>query len=112
MSKSPLGDFNYSAVNYLIHQDVDMVYDYGHHMTQGGELLGIYHYEKRRVYIYPSIKQKRLEDITILHEWLHAYERVMLDRRFTECQVDWWAFYHHRRDRILVEYIRSLFPHF
>lgn len=85
-----------------------MVYDRNHYMTEGGEYLGIWHYEKWRVYIYPDIKQKKDEDITIVHEWLHAYETVILETMFTESQIDWWAHFHFRK----AEYIRSFFPDF
>lgn len=112
MSKSPLRGFNYRSIDELLEEGVDMVYDYNHYMTEGGESWGIWHYDKYRVYIYPRIKEKKDEDVTIVHEWLHAYEHITLGKIFRDTQIDWWAYYHLRRDKCIAEYIRSFFPDF
>ncbi len=54
-----------------------------------------------------------VENVTILHEWLHAYEDLVLDElthnRYRDSQIDWWAHYHNRKNPHLAPYIRAYF---
>ena len=112
MPKSPLRRFDHFSVERLINEEVDMVYDRNHYMTKAGRFSGIWHEEKSRIYIYPGITEKKVEDVTIVHEWLHAYEDIILERTFQEAQIEWWAHFHLRRDHMFADYIRSFFPDF
>ena len=112
MFKSPLQGFDYRSVDDIINEGVDMVYDYNNHMNEGGEFWGTWLYEKSRVYISPDIIEKKVEDITIVHEWLHAYETIILETQFSDSQIDWWAHFHLRKHRTLADYIRGFFPEF
>lgn len=108
---SPLRDFNRRSVDELVEEGVHMVYDFS--MIRG-EHWGYWQVEYTFIGINPNLivtAGKSEEDITIIHEWLHAYEDLTLDvrRRFEEAQIDWWAYHHHQRDRLLAEYIRGFF---
>lgn len=109
---SPLRDFNRRSIDDLVYEGVEMFYDHNHRITEGGEYLGMWVSKKSRVYIYPGIRDKKVEDITIVHEWLHAYEFITLETSFRENQIEWWAHFHLRRDYWIADYIRFFFPDF
>lgn len=108
---SPLRDFNRRSVDDLIEQGITMVYDRYHTVTKG-ENWGMWIPWNDKIYISPVIKNTKSEDLTIVHEWIHAYEDRILLKEFREAQVEWWAHYHLRRDEWLAYYIRTFFPEF
>ena len=108
---SPLRDFNRRSVDDLFEEGVHMVYDF--FMIRGTD-LGYWQFNYNFIGINPNLiitAGKVEEDITIIHEWLHAYEDLILDvpRSFKESQVDWWAYHHQQRDSLLAAHIRSYF---
>ena len=114
MSSSPLCDFDRRSIEELIGEGVEMKYD---HSLSQKKPSGLWRYDEYLVCINPTIQEMKgeiFEDIVILHEWLHAYEDIILDsyKDFRETQIEWWAHAHLRRDRYIAKYARSFFPEF
>jgi hypothetical protein len=108
---SPLRDFNRRSVDELLEEGVHMVYD---HSMIREERWGFWQADYFLIGINPNLMAtvgRKEENVTIIHEWLHAYEDLILDvsRRFKESQIDWWAYRHLERDSGLAEYIRNSF---
>ena len=102
---SKLRRFSENTIDDLLENGVEMVY------KKNIKADGWYSPDTNLIEIKPA-KNRRYEDVTILHEWLHAYEDIILDKRHTEGQIDWWAYYHYRENKDLVDYIRSFFEEF
>ncbi|MFH1683147.1 MAG: hypothetical protein ABIA37_05105 [Candidatus Woesearchaeota archaeon] len=98
---SKLRDFSTRNIEDLLREGVHMVYQ------SPIKADGYYSPDSGLIEIKPNPKQ--YEDVTILHEWLHAYEDRILDLKFREKQIDWWAYYHYKNNKSLVDYIRSFF---
>lgn len=122
MAKSPLAKFCRSSIDELIEEHlVGMVYDYSligkNGLKREVGLWGRWIPAYNLICISPdcSIKNgKYFESLVIIHEWLHAYEDLILEMptRFGENQIDWWAAYHSKRDRGLDTYVRNKFIDF
>lgn len=114
MFPSPLRNFNRHSIDELISEGVEMRYD---RSLRRKNYWGLWKFEEYSVRINPYVqkqKGKKIEDMVIVHEWLHAYEDIILDlsKDFRETQIDWWAYFHLRRDKYIAEHIRSFFPEF
>lgn len=121
MAKSPLANFRRSSIDQLIEEHlVGMVYDYsliGKDGLQEDGLWGEWNPAYNLIRISPdcSIKNdKYFEGLVIIHEWLHAYEDLILEVETIskEKQIDWWANYHYHKDHGLITYIRNKFADF
>lgn len=121
MARLPLANFCRSSIDQLIEEHlVGMVYDYsliGKNNLEGGGFWGCWNPAYNLIRISPDCsvkKDKYFENLVILHEWLHAYEDLILEMptRFKENQIDWWANYHHHRDCGLITRIRNKFTDF
>jgi len=111
MSPSPLRAFNRGSIEELISEGVEMTY---HPPLVKKNLWGLWRYDEYSITINPELihyQGKAVEDMVIVHEWLHAYEDIILDckKDFREKQIDWWAYFHLRRDQDIANYIRSFF---
>jgi len=117
---SYLRGFDTKSINDLLYCDVTMKYTNlrppkGTKEREFPYLCGLYQPETSLISINRKIKKfyprtwKKEEDITILHEWLHAYEHVIVGRNFSENQIEWWAQWYYREQYDLVPYIRSFF---
>ncbi|MEK6899826.1 MAG: hypothetical protein AABX05_01755 [Nanoarchaeota archaeon] len=114
MPLSPLRKFSRSSIDELIDEDVSMRYYRDSVAIKNKKRLGLWNLNRTLIYINPTIVQqlgKYAEDVTIVHEWLHAYEDLLLDplQIFREKQIDWWAYFHLRQDALIADYIRSFF---
>ena len=99
---SPLRYFNLDSVRRLIDKGVGMFYD---HSLRKDDPHGEYFRGLNLIGINRRLKKKE-EDHTILHEWLHAYEEIILEDSSSEESIDWWAEFHLNNNPGLVEYIR------
>ncbi len=111
MSRSPLSGFNRRSIEELISEGVEMIY---HPSLIKKQYWGFWNYNEYMVQINPNLinyLKEGFEDVVIVHEWLHAYEDIILDTEndFRETQIDWWAYFHLRRDQHIGKYIRSFF---
>ena len=106
---SPLQAFNRHSVDELVEDGVVMVYDF--YLLAEGINLGMWMPRDHCVRINPIVREKGriIEDITIAHEWLHAYDYMVLDQESSEGQIEWWARSHLRTDPQLSDYIRSFY---
>ncbi len=109
---SPLRLFDYNAIEDLLEDGIAMTYvPYLDRIN----LWGQWDPQKALVRINPQLSRQEgsaMEDVIILHEWLHAYGDLILevpDTRFRENQIEWWARYHYAQDSYLATYIRSFF---
>ena len=111
MSPSQLREFNRRSIDHLIEEGIHMVYD--HHLMEENENWGIWEPSYDLIRINPNVEKKgrNFADLVIVHEWLHPFEDLVLERskRFKETQIDWWAAYHLQRDPKIGDYIRSFF---
>lgn len=109
MPNSLLREFNRRSVDSLVEEGVVMVYDF--YLLAEGSDLGRWMHREYCIRINPILKERgrKEEDITIAHEWLHAYDYMMLDQKSSERQIEWWARFHLRRDPLLSDYIRSFY---
>lgn len=122
MAKSLLANFRRSSIDQLIEEHlVGMVYDYsliGKNNLEGeGGFWGWWNPAYNLIRISPDCsikKDKYFENLVILHEWLHAYEDLILEveTRSKEKQIDWWAAHHNKRDLGLATYVRNKFAEF
>lgn len=96
--------FNYDSIDKLLGMGGDMKYDadLGH--------LGLYMPERRLVLI-GTFQPRQIESETILHEWLHMYDHLILPPsvRLNEKIVEKWCKRKHRDELRLADYIRSYF---
>jgi len=104
-----LRDFNRHWVDYLVGEGVRMFYDYSMlSCDPPSEWLP----DLKLIGINPAtrLEGKRLEDHAINHEWLHAFEYLVMDldlhTRHSEDQINWWAWFYYRNDPSLTDYIR------
>ena len=114
MSLSPLHGFNRRSVDELVGEGVHMVYDFS--MIRG-EDWGYWMIDYFLAGINPNIiitAGRKIEDLVIVHEWLHAYEDIILGvpKRFQETKIEWWAKYHLQRDCRIAEHIRGFHEEF
>ena len=114
MPPSLLRKFNRGSIDELITEGVEMEY---HRSLIRKKYWGLWKYDSYLIQINPKLIHYRgrvFEDVVIIHEWLHAYEDIILDleKDFRETQIDWWAYFHLRRDPYIGEYARSFFPEF
>ncbi|MEK6969994.1 MAG: hypothetical protein AABW48_06215 [Nanoarchaeota archaeon] len=122
MARLPLANFRRSSIDQLIEEHlVGMVYDYsliGKNNLEGeGGFWAWWHPAYNLIRISPDCsikKDKYFENLVIVHEWLHAYEDLILEMptRFTENQIGWWAAYHNKKDPGLATYVRNKFADF
>jgi len=100
-----LQDFNRHWVDYLVQEGVGMIYDYS---MLKDDPWGEWIPDLNLIGINPftRLKGKRIEDHTITHEWLHAFEYLVLETTHSEKQIDRWAWFHYRRTPDLTDYIR------
>ena len=115
MPRSPLRGFNRHSVDQLVEEGVHMVYD--HSLIKKDEYLGLWIFQYNLVSINPTARinyGKLVEDETIIHEFLHGYEDLILNppRDFRESQIEYWARFHRLRDSGLAAYIRKPFKDF
>ena len=108
-----LRNFGYHSIDVLLEEGVDMQY----HPIE--KCWGLWLPDNLKVQISPKHPSRNDEDVTILHEWLHAYEDliVYLDddfditvgKRSPDKVIDDYAYFHHSKDSDLVKYVRSFF---
>ena len=105
MTPSPLRLFDWSSVEYMVNEGVRMMYD-----PWLEKIVGEWDSEHHKVRISRNLPPEE-EDITIVHEWLHAFEDLVLniDDFFRDSQIEWWARFHYRTNPELVQYIRSFY---
>ena len=111
MSASPLRGFNRCSIDELIREGIDMVYSPS---LIKKNYWGLWIYDEGIIKINPKLRHhhgKAIEDFVIVHELLHSYEDMVLNLStdFRETQIDWWAYYHLRRDQDIANYMRSFF---
>ena len=111
---SPLRDFDYNVIEDILEEGLQMVY-HAYLERRSPKLYGLWNPAEALVQINPFLRRqegKELEDVIILHEWLHAYGDLILEvpnDRFREEQIHWWAQWHCRQDPYVATYIRSFF---
>lgn len=107
---SRLRGFNRDSVNELVEEGVHMIYDSSLD-EQKPWCIWVPEFDLIRVSPTIKLKGREFEDQAIVHEWLHAYEDLILDvfKRHKEPKIDKWARRHIKRDRDLPDYIRSFF---
>ena len=103
--------------NFTHHSIEDLIDEYNMEMKYSSNLEAIglwgqYHPDNNLVLINPHIGDVLTEDLVIMHEWLHAYAECILEKDFTEKQIDWAAEWHQKRDLVglsKVDYLRSFY---
>ncbi len=105
-----LKNFSYHSIEELI-EEHDIQMRYSSKLEDLG-LWGQYHPEDNLVLINPYLENREIEDLVVLHEWLHAYADCILEKDFTEKQIDWGAEWHLKQDLVglsKVDYLRSFY---
>lgn len=111
MPTSPLRGFNRGSINELIYEGIEMIYCPS---LIKKNYWGLWMYDECIIKINPDLIHhhgKAIEDFVIVHELLHSYEDMILNlpTDFRETQIDWWAYYHLRKDKDIANYMRSFF---
>lgn len=111
MTQSRLARFDIESIDALILNGVHMIYD--NSLIKDEQYMGWWVPEYKLIRINPILrlkKHKDLADLTILHEWLHAYEDIITraKKRVKEDLIDQWA-EHYRKETDLAQYIRNNF---
>ena len=107
-----LKNFDYHSIDELVDEH-DLRMKYSSQLEDIG-LWGQWQPDENLVLINPYLESREIEDLVVLHEWLHAYAECILEKDFTEKQIDWGAEWHLRRDLVglsRVDYIRSFYNH-
>ena len=112
-SKNTMNNFGYHSIDELLEQGVTMDF------RKFKKNWGIWMPDQLLVSISTTHPSKDAENVTIAHEWLHAYEDlilyphpnfdVTLASRSPDIVIDEYAKWHVKNDPELVEYIRSYF---
>jgi hypothetical protein len=106
---SPLKLFGYSSIDYLVGEGIQMLRCA---KINGEEMEGEWDPNINLIRIDIRLgRNRKKEDLVIIHEWLHAYEDLVLKKspRFREFQIDWWSQFHYKKDPKMGLYIRSFY---
>lgn len=125
MISSPLRFFNKESIDTLLEKGIDMQY-HPNLLVPGTwdptilvRCRGSWDSEEIMIKIEKH-ENRDHENITILHEWLHAYEDLIVNahyqdltqrqkKRSRDGQIEWWAKFHYKNNPEVVEYIRQQF---
>ena len=106
--------FGRRAVDILLEDQIRMVY-------RKQKEDGLWKPDKKKIQIRSELVNKAYENLVILHEWLHAYEdliihhgitgdlQLAIDKASPEQIIDHYAVWHCRTSPDLVDYIRGNF---
>ena len=108
-----MNNFGYHSIDELLEQGVTMEF------KKFKKNWGLWIPDHLLVGISKTHPSRGAENVTIAHEWLHAYEdlilyshpdfEVTLASRSPDIVIDEYAKWHVKNDPELVEYIRSYF---
>ena len=98
-------NFNYDHIEELIDAGIEMRHKRKFKLNS---TMGLYLPDRNLILIKQGMTIKN-EGITILHEWLHAYEDKILQHYHTERVVDSFANFYYLNCNDYLDYIKSFY---